>query len=171
MNFHYGCLAEFIIYIFCVNFDSLISVAFIVTAPAELEELEFDFRYVKSDSVAIVSPPVRHFSLFGYAGLAHCLENGARQLLTRLQVNCATEYSERFVGLQLLNGSPNGGFTYMFNILTERCNGIKECASGSDEWNCTCEGDNIACVCKSHMNASQCFKQNSCYKTAGTGNQ
>ena len=150
---------------FLCYFNRSIPVPFFVTAAAGLVELGFDFWYVKSDSVAIVSPPVRDFSLFSYAGLAHCLKNGARQLLTRFQINSAREYSEK-----LLNGSPNGGATYMFNILTERCNGIKDCASGSDEWNCKCEGDNIACVCKSYMNDSQCFEQDSCYKITGIEN-
>ena len=58
-------------------------------------------------------------------------------------------------------------FLYFAVLFTAKCNGIKECESGSDEWNCSCPSGSVPCDCKSINSEEVCVGGNSCY--AGSG--
>ena len=47
----------------------------------------------------------------------------------------------------------------------EKCDGIMDCSSGSDEWACPC--DEFSCACKSFRNSSVCIDKASCYTLEG----
>ena len=66
--------------------------------------------------------------------------------------------------------SLNNEFLVYFTIflVLERCNGMRYCLDGSDEWNCDCkQHTSLKCACKLLQNDEVCLGDNSCFTEDG----